>query len=115
MEDAPGRRMLPADIAYLLAGTHSFGFAPERGSVAKVFLQVSDRVVAKRLTGEEHDEAGSAEVVRQQLGTNPDLIRSQAALADLRMPGTGDRPRQVSDLVEFCDHFFEPTSAGGAA
>ena len=115
LEDGPGRRMDPAQIGYLLPGTHSFAFSPEAGSAVSVFLEVPDRVVAERLTGAKHDERRAAEIVKERLGTNPDLIRNQASLADLVMPGTGDRSQQVSRFLEFFERFFEDEARGGTA
>ncbi|MFG1691657.1 hypothetical protein ACGF5M_05845, partial [Gemmatimonadota bacterium] len=114
LEDGPGRRMEPADIGYLLPGTHSFAFPSEAGSAVLVFLEVPDRVVAERLTGKEQDETRATEIVRERLGTNPGLIRSQASLADLVMPGTGDRSKQVSQFLGFFERFFEGGAGGGA-
>ena len=112
LDEGPGRRMEPAEIGYLLPGTHSFAFPTESGSALRVFLEVPDRVVAERLTGEEHDEARSAEIVRERLGTNPDVIRCQAPLADLTMAGTLDRSKQVSHFLEFFGRYFEGGARG---
>ena len=105
--------MEPADIGYLIAGTHSFAFPTPSGSAFRVFLQVSDQVVAERLTGNGLDEAGASEIVREHFGTNLDVIRAQASLADLTMAGTGDRSKQVSEFLEFFGRFFGDGVSGG--
>ncbi len=115
IDDGPGRRMEPADIGYLLPGTHSFAFPTDSGSALKVFLQIPDRVIVERLWKKEHDDAAAAEIVRERLGTNPNVIRAQASLADLTMAGTGDRAKQVSQFLEFFERFFSGRANGGAA
>ncbi len=54
-----------------------------------------------------------AEIVMERLGTNPDVIRSQASLADLVMLGAGERSKQVSQFLEFFERFFEGGAGGG--
>ncbi len=115
LEDGPGRRMEPADIGYLLPGTHSFTFATDAASAVLLFLDVPDRVVAERLTGKEHDVPRATEIVKERLGTNPDVIRSQASQADLIMPGTWARSKQVSQFLAFFEQFFGDGAGGGAA
>ena len=49
-------------------------------------------------------------IVQERLGTNPELIRRQAPLADFTMAGTLDRSEQISQFLQFFSRYF----GGGA-
>jgi hypothetical protein len=99
--DGPGRRMEPATQGYLLPGTHSFAYPMATASIARVFVDTPDTVVAGRLTGLRHDSTNAALTLKTQLAANLDQIRSQQASANLVIDGTLDRTAQVTRFQEF--------------
>ena len=100
LDAGPGRRMEPARVGYLIAGTHAFAF-PAGGRVAiRVFVATPDAVVAERLTGERLDPARARTVIRDRLAPNTAAIRRGAEIADLVVDGTADRPAQVRRFLD---------------
>lgn len=95
LEVAPGRRMSPAGVGYLIAGTHAFAFPEHADGAMRVFVETAEDVVAERLTGTRVDRLRARVLIRERLAANIDDILSQAHVADCTIVGTVDRPAQV--------------------
>ena len=95
LETAPGRRMEPAHIGYLVAGTHAFAFAEHDDAPMRVFVETGEEVVAERLTGRRVDRLRAGVLIRERLAANIDVILGQACIADWIIDGTADRRTQV--------------------
>ena len=95
LERAPGWRMDPARVGYLLAGTHAFAFSDHSDRAMRVFVETAEEVVAERLTGRRVDRPRARSLIRERLAANIDDILSQAHVADWTIDGTADRPAQL--------------------
>jgi len=97
----PGRLMRPARVAYLIPGTHAFAFPHDELTVARVFVETPDTVVAQRLLGQTLDPAHAAAVLTERLAPNLEEIRAGQASADLVLHGDADRAVQVDQFRGF--------------
>jgi hypothetical protein len=100
LDAGPGRRMAPARVGYLIAGTHAFAFPAGGRAAIRVFVASPDFVVAERLTGERVDPARARAIVRARLAPNTAAIRRGARNADLVVDGTAERPAQVRRFLD---------------
>jgi hypothetical protein len=105
LDSAPGRRMAPAAVGYLLAGTHAFacplGLAPALRPTLRVFVRTPLTVIAERLTGERLASTAARRIVRARLAANTAQLLGERRRADLVVDGTAERRAQVQRFLAF--------------
>jgi len=106
IDSGPGRRMEPAAVGYLIPGTHSFSFPAKDENVVRIFVETPDSVIAERLIGEPQQAQCVSRLILDRLGTNPEVIKRKAALADFEIDGTASRENQISLFGELFAHYF---------
>jgi hypothetical protein len=95
----PGRRMAPAELGYLVAGTHAF-HCPPAPRTLRVFVRTPLEVVAERLTGVRVARRAARGLVRARLAPNTAAVLRERRRADLIVDGTADRPSQVRQFLD---------------
>jgi uridine kinase len=95
-----GRLMRPAQIGYLIAGTHAFNFPVQHRDAMRVFVQTPEVVVAERLARVTIDPEKASAFIRERLASNVDAILGQAHTADVIIDGTVERRVQVRNFLQ---------------
>jgi uridine kinase len=101
IETGSGRLMKPAQIGYLIAGTHAFNFPVRHRDAMRVFVQTPEVVVAERLAGVTIDPEKANAFIRERMASNVDAILSDARTADLIIDGTAERRVQIQSFLVF--------------
>lgn len=116
VDTGPGRRMEPARVGYLIAGTHAFALPAADHAAMRVFVAAPAAVVAERLTGARVDSAQAHAVIRDRLAPNTGALRRGARTADLVIDGTAERAAQLRRFSDAHAEFLAgPRARGGIA
>ena len=106
-----GRRMAPAAVGYLLAGTHAFACPPQRLPTLRVFVQTPLSVVAERLGGHPAPRRAARAFVRARLAPNTAALLRERRRAHTIVDGTADRAVQVRSFLDAHAHAFVGTTS----
>ena len=93
-----GRLMRPADLGYLMVGTHSFSYRSQH-NVVRVFIETPLQVVASRQMGSEIAVEQTNAVIEEHFGPNPGDILAQKRFAEVTISGTLGRREQYEALL----------------
>jgi hypothetical protein len=78
----------------------------------RIFLETPDDVIAERLHDGRVEAAEVQPVIFARLGSNPDVIKAEAAKADYTLSGTDTRQAQLARFAEFAAEFYGRADRG---
>jgi len=103
IEHGAGRRMLPSEHGYIIAGTHVYSLPELNLKRISVFVDTSDVIIASRLEGYPVQSEKAADVIFEHMNDNPIPIRLLRRFADLVIDGSQPHELQVGILKAFIE------------